>query len=215
MGGSAVAGRTQRQGTKRSTARTAALLSMLLAAALALGACTDVTRFQLTTASPPASERVRPQRTPVQQTAATEREHERILASYGGVYEDARLSALISKAVDKLVAALPTRVEEMATEMEARRLAQDVALAVQAALLCQTAPPAVFAAFCDSRLAGNWGYAFGTLGAQTAFDTILARAMPREVNSLSKYSAVKLKKPSSVSGRPRLNEVRHLSPSPS
>lgn len=82
-------------------------------------------------------------------------------------------------ALDRLVAALPTRVEEMATEMEARRLAQDVALAVQAALLCQTAPAEVFAAFCDSRLAGNWGHAFGTLGAQTAFDPIIARAMPR------------------------------------
>jgi predicted Zn-dependent protease len=79
--------------------------AMLLASAFALGACTDLTRFQLTSATPPTTERARPQRTPVQQTAATEREHERILASYGGVYEDARLSALISKAVDKLVAA--------------------------------------------------------------------------------------------------------------
>jgi putative acyl-CoA dehydrogenase len=69
--------------------------------------------------------------------------------------------------------------EAMATELEARRLAQDVALAVQAALLYQSAPEPVFAAFCDSRLAGNWGQAFGTLGAGTDFDTIIARAMPR------------------------------------
>jgi putative acyl-CoA dehydrogenase len=82
-------------------------------------------------------------------------------------------------ALDRLAASLPVRVEEMATEMEARRLAQDVALAVQAALLCQTAPPAVFSAFCDSRLAGHWGHAFGTLGAQTDFDTLIRRAMPR------------------------------------
>ena len=82
-------------------------------------------------------------------------------------------------ALDRLVAALPTRVEEMATEIEARRLAQDVALAVQAALLYQSAPPAVFAAFCDSRLAGNCGQAFGTLAANTDFDAIITRAMPR------------------------------------
>ncbi|MBX3655998.1 MAG: isovaleryl-CoA dehydrogenase [Ramlibacter sp.] len=82
-------------------------------------------------------------------------------------------------ALDRLAAALPTRVEEMASELEARRLAQDVALAIQAALLCQTAPPAVFSAFCDSRLGGNWGQAFGTLGAATDFDTILDRAQPR------------------------------------
>lgn len=82
-------------------------------------------------------------------------------------------------ALDRLAAGLPTRVEEMATEMEARRLAQDVALALQAALLAQTAPAAVFAAFCDSRLAGNWGHAFGTLSAGTDFDAILQRATPR------------------------------------
>jgi len=82
-------------------------------------------------------------------------------------------------ALDKLAAALPARVEAMATEVEARRLAQDVALAVQAALLYQTAPDAMFGAFCDSRLAGNWGHAFGTLGSGTDFDAIITRAMPR------------------------------------
>ena len=34
-----------------------------------------------------------------------EREHERILSSYGGAYDDPRLEALISKTVDRLVAA--------------------------------------------------------------------------------------------------------------
>ncbi len=81
-------------------------------------------------------------------------------------------------ALERLAAALPTRVEQMATEMEARRLAQDIALAVQASLLYQSAPGAVFAAFCDARLGGDWGYSFGTLGAATNFDTILQRAMP-------------------------------------
>ena len=82
-------------------------------------------------------------------------------------------------ALDRMAAALPARAQEMATELEARRLAQDVALAVQAALLHRSAPAAVFSAFCDSRLAGNWGQSFGTLGPQTDFDTIIARAMPR------------------------------------
>ena len=81
-------------------------------------------------------------------------------------------------ALDRMAAGLPTRVEEMASEMEARRLAQDVALAVQAALLFQTAPAPVFSAFCDSRLAGNWGHAFGTLSSGTHFDAILQRAAP-------------------------------------
>jgi putative acyl-CoA dehydrogenase len=82
-------------------------------------------------------------------------------------------------ALDRLVAQLPGRVEEMATEMEARHLAEDVALAVQAALLARTAPSPVFSAFCDSRLDGHWGRTFGTLSAGTDFDAILQRALPQ------------------------------------
>jgi putative acyl-CoA dehydrogenase len=37
----------------------------------------------------------------------------------------------------------------------------------------------VFSAFCDSRLGGDWGQAFGTLPGRTDFDTIIGRAMPR------------------------------------
>ena len=81
-------------------------------------------------------------------------------------------------AFDRMAATLPIRVEQMATEMEARRLAQDVALTVQAALLAQTAPAAVFSAFCDSRLDGQWGWSFGSLSARTDFDAIIARAQP-------------------------------------
>ncbi len=81
-------------------------------------------------------------------------------------------------ALDRIAASLPQRVEDMASEVEARRLAQDLALAVQAALLFQTAPGAVFGAFCDSRLDANWGHAFGTLGSGVDFDTILERARP-------------------------------------
>lgn len=82
-------------------------------------------------------------------------------------------------ALDRLADALPARIEAMASETEARRLAQDVALAVQAALLVQAAPAEVADAFCASRLAGDWGHAFGTLGAGTAFDAIIERARPR------------------------------------
>ena len=84
----------------------------------------------------------------------------------------------VDAALDRLAQALPARIEAMATETEARRLAQDVALAVQAALLAQTAPPAVVGAFCASRLGGDWGHAFGTLGGGVDFDSIIARAQP-------------------------------------
>ncbi|KQW57369.1 isovaleryl-CoA dehydrogenase [Variovorax sp. Root411] len=82
-------------------------------------------------------------------------------------------------ALDRLADALPARIEAMASEAEARRLAQDVALAVQGALLAQTAPPAVVGAFCASRLDGDWGNVFGTLAAGTDFDSIIQLAQPR------------------------------------
>ena len=49
---------------------------------------------------------------------------------------------------------------------------------LEAALLLRSAPGAVFRAFCDSRLSGDWGYSFGTLGAGVNLDAILARALP-------------------------------------
>ncbi len=84
----------------------------------------------------------------------------------------------VDAALDRLADALPARIEAMATETEARRLAQDVALAVQASLLAQTAPQAVTGAFCASRIGGDWGHAFGTLGGGVDFDSIIARAQP-------------------------------------
>jgi putative acyl-CoA dehydrogenase len=85
----------------------------------------------------------------------------------------------VHPALDHVIATLPMRIELLATEVEARRLAQEVALAVQAVLLAQTAPAAVVDAFCASRLGGDWGHAFGTLPARTGFDVILQRALPQ------------------------------------
>jgi putative acyl-CoA dehydrogenase len=82
-------------------------------------------------------------------------------------------------ALERFAAVLPARIDSLANESEARRLAQDVALAVQGALLAQGAPTEVSDAFCESRLAGNWGHTFGTLAADTHFDSIIARAMPQ------------------------------------
>jgi putative acyl-CoA dehydrogenase len=83
-----------------------------------------------------------------------------------------------SAAFDRFADALPGRIDDATEEADARRLAQDVALAVQAALLHQHAPGEVFDAFCRSRLAGDWGHAFGTLPSNVDFDSIIGRAMP-------------------------------------
>jgi putative acyl-CoA dehydrogenase len=79
---------------------------------------------------------------------------------------------------DRFVARLSERIDDAADEIDGRRLAQDIALAVQASLLQRHAPDFVFEAFCRSRLGGDWGQAFGTLPSTCAFDELIARSMP-------------------------------------
>jgi len=83
-------------------------------------------------------------------------------------------------ALDRLADSLPARVDGTTDEADARRLARDVALAVQAALLRQHAPGEVFDAFCASRLgdALGGGGAFGLLPGGAPMDALIARAMP-------------------------------------
>jgi predicted Zn-dependent protease len=73
----------------------------LLCAAVALSGCGEMARFQIVS---PAATPGKPSRV-VAHTPAAEREHERILGSYGGAYDDPKLAALITKTVDRLVAA--------------------------------------------------------------------------------------------------------------
>jgi len=77
--------------------------------------------------------------------------------------------------LDRALARLLVRVEDGVDETAARRFARDLALAVQASLLAQTAPASVFAAFCDSRLDGAPD-AFGQLPAGIDVDAVLGRA---------------------------------------
>ena len=59
-------------------------------------------------------------------------------------------------------------------ESLARRVAERLALALQASLLIRFSRPAVADAFCASRLAGEWGRTFGTLPATADLDAVLA-----------------------------------------
>jgi putative acyl-CoA dehydrogenase len=60
----------------------------------------------------------------------------------------------------------------------ARRIVEQMAIALQASLLVRYGDEAVADAFCASRLSGNWGYAFGTLPAGTDFTRIVERHRP-------------------------------------
>jgi putative acyl-CoA dehydrogenase len=63
-------------------------------------------------------------------------------------------------------------------EFRARRVVERMALALQASLLVRYGDEAVAAAFCASRLSGDWGQAFGTLPAGTDFSRIIERHRP-------------------------------------
>ncbi len=84
-------------------------------------------------------------------------------------------------AFDRLAASVLHRVDGGSNEAQARGLARDVALLLQAALLQRQAPAAVFAAFCDSRIA-QASDVFGLLGAGHDLDALIARAMPVETS---------------------------------
>jgi putative acyl-CoA dehydrogenase len=63
-------------------------------------------------------------------------------------------------------------------ELRARRLVEQIAVVFQAGLLIRHAPSAVADAFCATRLARDWGSAFGTLPAGLDLAPILERTEP-------------------------------------
>jgi len=80
-------------------------------------------------------------------------------------------------AFDRLATALPERIDGNIDETQARVLARDIALLVQASLLRRHSTDTVFAAFCDSRLA-RAADVFGLLADGTPFEALLNRALP-------------------------------------
>jgi putative acyl-CoA dehydrogenase len=91
-----------------------------------------------------------------------------LAAARGG---DARL--------DRFAAALESDLTSSAgDEGAARRLVERMVLALQAALLIRGSPAPIADAFCASRLAGDWGHAFGTLPAAGGSRAIVDRASP-------------------------------------
>jgi putative acyl-CoA dehydrogenase len=81
--------------------------------------------------------------------------------------------------LDAFVAALRAELSDPeGLEARARRLVEDLALALQGSLLVRHGHPAVADAFCASRLAGEGGRAFGTLPRGLDFRAIVERHLP-------------------------------------
>jgi len=68
------------------------------------------------------------------------------------------------------------RLDPEPDQWNARRVVEDLAVALQASLLLQHAPPAVADAYCASRLGRDEGHAYGTLPSTTDFEGIVERA---------------------------------------
>jgi putative acyl-CoA dehydrogenase len=97
---------------------------------------------------------------------------------------DARLDAHLGRVTDSvrsLLAGQPGASAEQRlyyAQFQARRMVEDLALALQASLLVRHAPTAVADAFCAARLGGQAGRAYGTLPTRVDPVAIVDRALP-------------------------------------
>jgi putative acyl-CoA dehydrogenase len=80
--------------------------------------------------------------------------------------------------LDAWLVRLKNCLREQAEEGQARRRVEQLALALQGALLVQHAPPVIADAFCASRLADHGGRQFGTLPRGLDLAAICERARP-------------------------------------
>jgi putative acyl-CoA dehydrogenase len=95
-------------------------------------------------------------------------------------FAEVGLAAGADPRLDRAVAALRAELADPAQiETRARRIVEQLALVLQGALLVRYGDPAVADAFTASRLAGDWGHAFGTLPAGVDTTAIVKRATPQ------------------------------------
>jgi putative acyl-CoA dehydrogenase len=100
-------------------------------------------------------------------------------ASVEALLMEVRLAAGADRRLDGHAEALEEDLRKGAEfAPEARRLVERLALALQGSLLVRHAPPAVADGFCASRLARDWGGAFGTLPPTVDFAAVLEHARP-------------------------------------
>jgi putative acyl-CoA dehydrogenase len=87
---------------------------------------------------------------------------------------DRRFDAYLERVRDEAV----TVFESAEPQFSARRIVEDLAVALQASLLVRGAPPAVADAFCAARLGGKGGRVYGTLPSGVDARAIIDRALP-------------------------------------
>jgi len=92
-------------------------------------------------------------------------------------FDEVELAAGADSRLDDAVGRIRKELTDFADiEYRARHLVERLALVFQGSLLVRHAPAAVADAFCASRLAGDWGVAFGTLPVGVDTATLVDRA---------------------------------------
>ena len=94
------------------------------------------------------------------------------------LFAELDLAAGADRQLDGAIVELKSLLADPPDESAARRVAERIALVLQASLLVRHGHPVVADAFCASRLGGDWGYAYGTLPAGLDLPAIVARATP-------------------------------------
>jgi putative acyl-CoA dehydrogenase len=100
-------------------------------------------------------------------------------ASGGDRHLDAHLEAVRAQAAAVLGSDEQSAEQRLyESQFQARRLVEDLAVALQASLLVRHAPPSVADAFCAARLGGQGGRTYGTLPVGVDAAAIIDRAYP-------------------------------------
>jgi putative acyl-CoA dehydrogenase len=97
-------------------------------------------------------------------------------AFFAEVLEGAGAEPRLNAYVGSLREEIPGDVDTI--QHRARRIVERMAIALQASLLVRYGDEAVADAYCASRLAGDWGQAFGTLPSDVNFTRIIDRHQP-------------------------------------
>jgi putative acyl-CoA dehydrogenase len=110
-------------------------------------------------------------------------------ATVDALFAELDLAAGADRRLDGAVLELKDTLAAAPDESQARRIAERIALVLQASLLVRHGHPAVADAFCVSRLSGDWGHAYGTLPAGLDLPAIIERSTPAVTSRAARHSS--------------------------
>jgi putative acyl-CoA dehydrogenase len=99
--------------------------------------------------------------------------------SVDALFAEIGLATEADRRLDGAIVELKDLLAGTPEEAQARRVAERIALVLQASLLVRHSPAAIADAFCASRLGGDWGHVYGTLPSGLDLAAIIDRVTPQ------------------------------------